>query len=81
MTETTDLVESDLLPCPFCGGGAELDTRRAYRWLSAPGGLSDEVAIYCLKCGAEICEDPDDVDLSREQVTDDLIERWNARHG
>jgi hypothetical protein len=68
-----------LLPCPFCGARAELDTRRGYRSLSG-GKLGSEVSIYCLSCSANmtIChEDVPGVDPS--QLAEELTEKWNTR--
>ena len=33
-----------LLPCPFCGGDAEMDTMRAYRAMSPRAGIGHGVA-------------------------------------
>lgn len=40
-----------LLPCPFCGGEAKMDTQRSYRTLDAK--LDSAIAIYCVDCGAD----------------------------
>jgi hypothetical protein len=70
-----------LLPCPFCGGDAELDTMREYRSLS--GYYAHEVVIYCVgDCQAEIGICHEDVP---EASTDDLVaevtKHWNTRTG
>ena len=71
----------NLLNCPFCGGEAELDTRRPYRGMD--GKLGDSVAVYCT--GEDGC--PADMQICREDAvgatTDQLIEElsalWNSR--
>lgn len=68
-----------LLPCPFCGGRAELDTRRSYRNIGT-SKLEKEVAIYCLKCEANmsICH-VDARPACPSQIAEELTEKWNAR--
>jgi hypothetical protein len=55
--------EPKLLPCPFCGGDAEIDTRRGYRQLPT-GVVGSGVAIYC---------------TDREDRRADLAGAWNKR--
>ena len=66
------------LPCPFCGGAVELDTRRAYR--SLEGRLGNAVAIYCTKCPADqtVCH-ADHPNLTVEEMVAELIASWNTR--
>lgn len=61
--------------CPFCGGQAELDTKRGFREFVS-GKISDAVAVYCTQCSAEIsvCI-PDVPDIQPEQ----LVDMWNTR--
>jgi hypothetical protein len=68
-----------LKPCPFCGGEAELDTRRAYRNLST-GQIGDAVAIYCLWCSADMsaCR-ADHSGLDDEDIVHMVTEMWNRR--
>lgn len=71
--------ERELLPCPFCGGQAETDSRRAYRNI-ATGKMGDGVAVYCLKCSVEsmfCCEDMPE--YSRDELLGILVENWNRR--
>lgn len=70
---------SDLLDCPFCGGIAEMDTRRSYRNIST-GQLGRAVSIYCMSCNAEMtfCL-ADTPELSVEEIADLATEQWNAR--
>ena len=69
----------DLLPCPFCGGEAETDSRRSYRNITT-GHMGRAVSVYCLKCNVEsmiCCEDqPED---SPEDLLAHLIDQWNTR--
>lgn len=68
----------DVLPCPFCGGDAEMDTMQGY--CSLKGVLGSQVAIYCTKCSASqsLCRED-----HRELSHDDLIfaakDLWNQR--
>jgi len=66
---------SDLKPCPFCGGAAEMDTRQAYANY-VTGRHQTGIAIYCVACGVQamICRG-DVPDVEPEQV----MEIWNAR--
>lgn len=69
----------DLLPCPFCGGEAELDTQRGYRALSS-GRLGNACAAYCTKCEADMTICLEDVpDWSVEEAAQYVTERWNTR--
>lgn len=68
-----------LLPCPFCGAGAEMDRRQAYRNIRT-GNLKDAAAIYCLGCGVHMTFCYEDApEISHEQICDDLIAAWNRR--
>lgn len=64
-----------LKPCPFCGGQAELDSKRAFREFLS-GKTSDSIAVYCTKCCVEIsvCV-PDVPDIQPEQV----VYMWNTQ--
>lgn len=69
----------DLLPCPFCGGEAELDTQRGYRALSS-GRLGNACAAYCTKCEADMTICLEDVPgWSLEEAAQYVTECWNAR--
>ncbi len=68
-----------LLPCPFCGGEAEMDSRRAYAALASPHRVFDAVAIYCLGCSADMSEDPREAGVSRDDAIYAVRERWNTR--
>lgn len=68
-----------LLPCPFCGAAAEVDTRRPYRNIST-GNIEDAVAVYCTECIADMSLCLRDVSpLSREDALVLVTERWNTR--
>jgi hypothetical protein len=65
-----------MLPCPFCGGEAELDTHQAYAQI-ANGKIGHRVVVYCADCGADQGTCVEDVpDIHPNEV----IERWNKRH-
>ncbi len=64
-----------LLPCPFCGGDAEMDTQQAYRNIST-GNLENAIAVYCLGCGAHHSMCYRDVDGREPEM---VIELWNQR--
>ena len=68
-----------LKDCPFCGGVAEMDTRRAYRSLSS-GHLGTAVSIYCCGCSADMmhCYE-DNPGTDPEALWDDLRDQWNRR--
>lgn len=71
--------EPKLLPCPFCGGDAEIDTRRGYRQLPT-GVVGSGVAIYCTNCSSDMMhcyEDHSGVD--RDDLRADLVGAWNKR--
>jgi hypothetical protein len=79
---SSDSDASALLPCPFCGCDAEIDTRRVYRDIHT-GRLGDAVAIYCTNddgCPADmgICREVAQ-DGTTEQVVAELTELWNRR--
>lgn len=72
MTTKTDIT---LLPCPFCGGEAEMDTRQGYLALGT-GRLGNRIAAYCRSCNADMGVCVEDVpDIEPEQVAD----MWNRR--
>lgn len=72
MTTKTDIT---LLPCPFCGGEAEIDTRQGYLALGT-GRLGNRIAAYCRSCNADMGVCVEDVpDIEPEQVAD----MWNRR--
>lgn len=69
----------DLLPCPFCGGEAELDTQRGYRALSS-GRLGNACAAYCTKCEADMTTCLEDVPgWSLDEAAHYVTECWNTR--
>ena len=55
---------SNLKPCPFCGGKAELINRKRY-------ALPNECYVLCLNCGASSGADYDE--------TKNVIKQWNTR--
>ena len=67
---------ADLKPCPFCGGPAELDTRRPFLTLGS-GKPGDGISVYCVgECSAEMMLCRGDV----EGLTDEMvIDLWNRR--
>ena len=71
--------EKILLPCPFCGGPAEMDTHQAYRNITT-GNIEDAAAIYCRVCpvNMSLCRE-DMPELDTEDFVQLLTEKWNAR--
>jgi len=68
---------TQLLPCPFCCGDAEMDTRQGYRAIN--GNFGSRCVIYCLKCTAEQSFCKEDWDGDRENLAIYVTELWNAR--
>lgn len=69
---------ADLLPCPFCGGEAEMDHYQPFRNYRT-GAPLDQVAIYCTVCNAQISHYPGDLSLSREETAEIVVAEWNRR--
>lgn len=70
---------SELKPCPFCGGVAEMDTQQAYRALVG-GQIGTRVAVYCTSCNADMgfCRE-DAPGEDREYLPKWVVEWWNRR--
>ena len=70
---------SELAPCPFCGGVAEMDTQQAYRALVG-GQIGTRVAVYCTSCNADMgfCRE-DASGEDREYLPEWVVEWWNRR--
>lgn len=67
-------MKEKLLPCPFCGGQAELDTRQPY--YTYKNEMGTRIAVYCTKCNADmgVCfEDVPEIEYPS------VIEMWNTR--
>lgn len=69
---------ADLLPCPFCGGEAEMDHYQPFRHYRT-GAPLDQVAIYCTVCNAQVSHYPGDLSLSREETAEIVVAEWNRR--
>lgn len=67
-----------LLPCPFCGGEAEIDTLRAYARLGKPH-VGHHAAIYCIECSAEIAVDHEDFGGYVDHMRTEITAAWNRR--
>lgn len=67
----------ELEPCPFCGGGAELDPRQGYTYMRhGVARCGEAVAVYCRDCSAQVSICREDVpDVEPEHV----VEWWNRR--
>lgn len=69
---------TDLKPCPFCGGTADIDTQREY--CSPRGNFGEECAVYCLKCDADMSMPYRDLPgWMVDEVAGLVVERWNSR--
>lgn len=70
---------TDLKPCPFCGGEAEMDTWRQYRALVS-GNLGCACAVHCLTCEADMSICLEDVTgWTIEEAASHVADRWNTR--
>lgn len=74
----------DLKPCPFCGGEAEMDTRRGFIPFDKPRGIiGNACVVYCLECGVEVGEiydfDPEYYELEFEHLIQEVKAKWNRR--
>lgn len=67
-------IESQLKPCPFCGGKAGLD--EIYT-----GRFDKHLLVYCDNCRVEMSGgDTSYGDFNtRSEVIEDLVNRWNKR--
>jgi hypothetical protein len=61
---------TELKPCPFCGG--EADIRHEHRWISGMNGGYSGTYIVCKKCCCRTCT----YDWEDE---DQMYEAWNRR--
>ena len=68
-------METELKPCPFCGGKAEFIDESDdwyskysvdYEWVNLP------MMVRCVECGAKIEADEND-------AKEDIIDQWNTR--
>jgi Lar family restriction alleviation protein len=71
MTNKTD---SELLPCPFCGGKPRKDIIRT---LDINPNLC---SIECSNCGVEFTNNIDDLSIKEDdKIMEMLMEKWNTR--
>lgn len=72
-------MQSELKPCPFCGGDAECDSRQAFRALSS-GRIGNRFAIYCTSCNADMGFCYDDIESCNHEAAEmEIIAVWNTR--
>lgn len=77
---TMPMKETELKPCPFCGGKAEIRRGKIY--------LMDTVQAHCTECGASMPKVPINhllytqgkaVRLTEEQAMQKTANEWNRR--
>ncbi len=68
----------ELKPCPFCGGGAEMDHHQLFRHYRT-GEPLDQIAVYCRECSAQIAHHHGDLSISREETAEIVVAAWNTR--
>lgn len=81
MTHDRKALEDALLPCPFCGGDAEMDTQQGYEYSKAGvHRIGRRVTIYCRECPTDLGICHEDVpDYSTDDLVSQVTERWNKR--
>jgi len=78
--EQLSAAATELLPCPFCGGVAELDHYQPFRAYRT-GEPLDQPAVYCTECSAQIAHYPKDIGLDRTDTAELVMAAWNTRTG
>lgn len=68
----------EMLTCPFCGGGIEVDDRTV---TVGHGEYVDKAYVKCLQCHATgpVIDNWDYPKLSREERMTKAVEEWNKR--
>ena len=75
----TDTPTPELLPCPFCGGDAEIDAIQGFCTMFS-GRLENRFAISCTSCTADMGFCYSDVEsIHHETAIQQTIKDWNTR--
>lgn len=72
--------DTELKPCPFCGGEAEHDSLQGFLALGTRT-IEDRNTVYCLSCSGEVGQCySDHENINPEELSALVIEEWNTRH-
>lgn len=72
-----DRLNSQLKPCPFCGGKAVIINETEY----AGGCHYETVCVKCVDCGASTCRKVSDGYYELYCSDEEIAEMWNRRVG
>lgn len=70
-----EVINVNLKPCPFCGGPAEIETRKVYDYDN-----NYQYTIKCKYCDAspKTCT-VDDIYFKKENAIKMIVKAWNTR--